>query len=443
MLPLRAAVGRSGDLVAPERPVPYTAQIGELEARILALLQAQPDLELVAPEAIRLRLLADHSARTAAGIAAERYRLGLEYYHGLAPVRAAESLRAASRIYRETLQDLVAIKPYADTLFMLGVSIFDGGDAVGAHVVLKDAFAQAPTRRFRPRFFSPQVEAALSAALVDYLSSANFSRPFGDVARLSAIAARLDADALLSVVLVDAGDAPPELWLTAFRARSGQVEAELRLPLAALDSGLEPFVSRWLSCLPPRAPAAALRPPAALSLRIDTSASYALYMKQPTRRAFHSLGFVTGASGALRPGFEWHARITMDTSLSDPYRDLLRAFNSVRIVAGVGFALDRGVWHLALHPGVDMRLLGSFVATTDPDCKLFGPAHRLCDRSTIADLDSDVLVGPHVSASASLELGRRFHLRLATSISAYILPFDSSDALNTPWSAEFGLGYRF
>ena len=443
VLPLRAVVGRPADLFAPERPVPHLAEAAAVEARLVAEIQRHGDVRLLTPVAVRGRFAGDHSGATTARIASERYRLGLEYYHGLAPTRAADSLRASARLYVEIYQDLIGAKALADAYFMLGVTLHDGGNPVAAHVAFKEAFALAPTRRFRPRFFAPQVESALSAALIDHLATGNHARPYGEVERLGAICDRLDVDALVTVTLVDRGEGPLEVLVAAYRGSRGGVEAEARFPLAEVEAQLEPFLSRWMACLPVRQPAAAQRPTPVTAIRIDTSAAYALYLRQPTRRTFHSVGFAAGASGRLRPGLEWHGRITMDTSLSDPYRDLLRAFNSVRLVAGIGFALQRGRWHLALQPGLDVRLLGSFVATTDPDCKLFGEDHRLCDRNTVSDLGSTVLIGPSIGAALSVELGRSFLLRIATAATAYILPFDGTEELNYPISTEFGLGYRF
>ncbi len=443
VLPLRAVVGKPADLFAPERPVPHLAAAAALEARLVAEIQRSGDVRLLTPVAVRARFAADHSGATTARIASERYRLGLEYYHGLAATRAADSLRAAARLYTEIYQDLIGAKALADAYFMLGVTLHDGGNPVAAHVAFKEAFALAPTRRFRPRFFGPQVESAMSAALIDHLATGNHARPYGEVGRLGAIADRLDVDAVVTVSLVDRGDAPLEVLVAAYRRSRGAVEAEARFAYADVESELEPFLSRWLACLPVRQVTPIRQPAAASAIRIDTSAAYALYLRQPTRRTFHSVGFAAGASGRLRPGLEWHGRLTMDTSLSDPYRDLLRAFNSVRLVAGIGFALQRGRWHLALQPGLDVRLLGSFVATTDPDCKLFGENHRLCDRSTVSDLGSTVLFGPSIGAAVSVDLGRSFVLRLASAATAYILPFDGTDALNYPISTELGLGYRF
>jgi hypothetical protein len=178
-------------------------------------------------------------------------------------------------------------------------------------------------------------------------------------------------------------------------------------------------------------------------MRLDTSGSYALYLRQPTRKDFHSVGFSVGLSDELRPDLEWFVRVNMYTSLSDPYRDLLHAFNSVRLLAGLGFAWQRGPLRVFVRPGLDVHLLGSFVTTTDPDCKLFGLSHKLCDPQTVLDLDQRILMGGNLALGGHVSIGRNFFAVIQGSVSAYFLPLAGTDRLNFPLSGEAGLGYRF
>ncbi|MEY3014159.1 MAG: hypothetical protein RIT45_2894 [Pseudomonadota bacterium] len=444
LLPVKSVLGKVSDLFAPERSPEHLSLVAGVEASVADALRGHGFVQLLDPAGVRARLSDDHSARTAGRLAAERYRLGLEYYLGLAPARAVESLRRAVALYQEIFQEIVATKPIADAAFMLGVSLVDAGNAVAAHVALKDAFALQPERRFRPRFFGPQVEAALSSALADHLSTGNHSRPYGEHERMLALARRLNVDAIVTVAVVRDEQGALEVRLAAWRRERQGFEAEARFPLAALEGQLEPFVSRWLACVPVAQTGGAVqnrrrqRP-----VWMDTSASYALYLRQPTRLSFHSLGFAAGVAVELRPNFEWFARVNMYTSLSDPYRDLLHAFNSVRAVAGVGFAIERGPLRFVLQPGLDLHVLGSFIATTDPNCKLFGERHPLCNNATVSNLEADVLVGLNIATVGIWELGRRFLLIGRASVSTYFLPLDGTDRLNFPISAELGLGYRF
>jgi hypothetical protein len=213
------------------------------------------------------------------------------------------------------------------------------------------------------------------------------------------------------------------------------------MPLQGAEPRLQAFLSRWLACVP----VAETRPsrPHSPDMRLDTSGSYALYLRQPTRRDFHSLGFTVGLSNELRYNLDWFVRVSMYTSLSDPYRDLLHSFNSLRLLAGMGFAWNRGPLRFFVRPALDLHLLGSFVATTDADCKMFGLEHKLCDRSSVANLDQNVLAGGNLGAGMHVAIGRNFFAAVQGTISAYFLPLTGTDKLNFPLSADVGLGYRF
>ncbi len=441
LLPLKSALVRASELLAPG--VPRATHVASLEARVLRALRQHPYTQVLSPADVRRRLAADHGLAAAARAAQARYRLGLEYYMGLSPARAIQSLQEAARLFEDVFRDVSAPKALADAWFMLGVSMVDAGNAVQGHVALKRGFAVQPGRRFRPRFFPQRVEQALHAALADHLSTGNHARPYGDAERLTRLANRLRVDALVTVTLRRARDGAPQVVVSTFQGKPQRFDSEVALPLEASATQLEPALSRWLACLPVQARSGAAPPRRDAPMFMDTAAAYALYLRQPTRRPFHSVGFAAGFAQQLRPGLEWYARVHMFTSLSDPYRDLLHAFNSVRFLAGVGFALQRGPLRFWVRPGVDVHALGRFIATTDPDCKLYGESHHLCNQSTVRNLEQDVLVGFHLAVGTQVALGRRFFVLLRLSGSAYVFPLSNTDDLNFPAGAELGLGYRF
>ena len=238
-------------------------------------------------------------------------------------------------------------------------------------------------------------------------------------------------------------DHNPEVLLSAYHARRDRFEADASLPKAATATRLEPALARWLDCVTIPIRAGADTPRTSQPFFMDTSAAYALYLRQPTRQLFHSVGFAAGVASQVRPGLEWFARINMFTSLADPYRDLLHAFNSVRLLAGVGFAVQWRYVRLWARPGIDLHTFGRFIVTDDPNCKLFGESHRLCDASTVRTLEQGVLAGFHLAIGGDVALGRRFFVTARLSGTAYILPLSSADELNYPLGAEAGLGYRF
>ncbi len=439
ILPFKSQMASPSDLFAADKALAGGADAEAVEAELARLLASAPMVRPLPVAEVR-RLLGDDPAATAQAQAAQQlYRLGLELYLSLAAARSVEKLQQSTHLYRDALQDVIDPKPYADAQFMLGVALVDSGRAAEGHIALKDGFALQPDRRFRPNFFPPAVASALASALTDHLTTADSLRPYGDHQRLFQISRRLGVRWLIHGSL-RRGAQETELTVAVYSAQRRLLEAELRVPLSQALDKLEPFLSRWLACAPvePERPILA----AADRWRLDTSAVYAPFLRQPTRRAFQSLGFSTGVAHEFRPHLEWFSRVALHTSLSDPYRDLLRSFNSARALAGVGATVRSGPLRLFAQLGLDAHLLGSFAASVDPDCKLFGTTHRLCDPKSVLDLDQQVLFGINVAAGGQLHLGGDFLLSLRLSLSNYFLPLDGTDRLNLPLAAEFGLGYR-
>lgn len=440
LLPVKLDLAKPDELFSPEtaRVLDHAARV---EAALVRVLERQVYLSLRPPAVWQRELSAAPQAEAVFRTAQDSYRQGLDRYLGVQPALAADNLKRAVELYRDTLwQDLLDPKPLADAQFMLGVALVELGRPEGL-VALREAFAVQPTRRFRPNFFPPQVNTALREAVAEHVASADPVHPYGDNRRMVALAQRLGV-AWLLMGSVRQGAQGPELALAVFSAQRRRIESELRVPLTEVDAKLDAFVSRWLACVqveetgPPR--------PAVDPVRLDTSGTYALYLRQPTRRDFHSLGFALGVSAPLRPHFGWFARAAFYTSLSDPNRDLLRAFNSVRLVAGLSVLVDIGAVRLFARPGIDLHWLGDFAASTNPNCKLFGSDNpRLCPASALLDLNQRLLAGGHLAVGAQFTISPEFFLHLQSGVSVYVLPLAGSDRLNFPWSTDVGLGYHF
>jgi hypothetical protein len=255
----------------------------------------------------------------------------------------------------------------------------------------------------------------------------------------------LKVDALVTVGVTLGKDKKPWLTISVFRTSRRQIEDEISLPIEALPHKLDAFMSRWLACLPvlERSGSRSSGRRKKASVWLDTSASYAQYQRHSQiRRAFHSLGFAVGVAQRVGPGFEWYGRLNLYTSLSDSYRDLLHPFNSVRVLAGVGFATGKSPVRVFARTGLDFHILGNFLATRDPWCKAGGESHPLCSGS-VTSLEQDILVGVNLAVGSQLHIGRRFFVVLQSSVSTYFLPFDGTNELNYPLSAELGMGYQF
>lgn len=444
VLPFRVHVAQTATLFQPDAPRAVAADAEALAAVVERTLQRQHQVSVRGVSAVRQRLDELPGAGSQRTVAEQHYRLGLELYLNLSTARSAQALQKAVQIYRGIWQDVVEPRPFADAQFMLGVALVDLERGAEGHLALKDGFLLQPERRFRARFFPPAVEQALTAALIDLQATLDPAHPYGDHARLAQLARALDSRWLVTGVIVQRGADAPLLHLAVYSAQRRTLEGELTLPLSRAtdspDGALDAFFSRLLACVPqqPRLAAPAVKAPA---LHLETAAAYAPFLRQPTRATFHSAGFAAGAAGSIRESLEWHARMELYTSVADPYRDLLFSFNSLRLRGGVGFGFETGPVHWFLRPGLDLHLLGQFVASTDPDCKLFGRDHPLCDPRTVLDLEQSLLVGINLAGGARVPLGRGFFASLQSSISSYFLPLDGTDRLNFPLSAELGFGY--
>ncbi len=442
ILPVRSHDLTVGELFTPDAPR-QNDLAPALEAQLLGLLRASPLVRTLSPDEVRQTLAQDPALQPLQQLGQQRYRQGLEQYLNLATDSATQTLQIAVEMARSGFQDVIDPKPLADALVMLGVCLLDRGEPGKAHIALRDAFAAQPERRFRSNFFAPAVNAELAKAFVDWRETSDATRPYGDHRRLHTLAERLGADGLVYATVRPSADGP-ELWLVIFDTRRRVVDSELRVPLHDSAAKVDAFLSRWLTCVP----VAETEPdPTTIrhddGIRLDMSGGYALYLKQPTRQNFQSVGFSVGMAREFRNGIEWFGRLHMYTSLSDPYQDVLHAFNSVRAIGGLGFTYRFGPLRLYARPGLDAHFLGDFVATTDPDCKFFGTTHPLCDKSSVVDLQQRLLFGLNLAVGATVHIGRNFFVQVQGSSSLYFLPFGSTDKLNYPTGGDVGLGYAF
>ncbi len=442
ILPVRSHDVAVTDLFSPDAPR-QSDWTPAIEAQLLALLQSTPMVRALSPDQVRLALGQDPTLQPLQQLAQQRYRQGLEQYLNLSTDSATQTLVSAVEMGRAGFLDVMDPKPLADAQVMLGVCLLDRGEPAKAHIALRDAFAAQPDKRFRGNFFAPAVNVELAKAFVDWRETSDLTRPYGDHRRLHTLADRLGADGLVYAT-VRATPEGPEVWLAIFDARRRVVDSELRVPLRDSAAKVDAFLARWLACVP----VAETEPdPTSIrrddGVRLDMSGGYALYLKQPTRQNFHSMGFSIGVAHEFRNGIEWFGRANMYTSLSDPYRDVLHAFNSVRIIGGLGFTWRHGPLRLYARPGLDAHLLGDFVATTDPNCKFFGTDHPLCDKTSVADLQQRLLFGLNLAVGASVHIGRNFFVQMQGSSSLYFLPFGGTEKLNYPTGGDLGLGYSF
>lgn len=450
LLPLKPALTLPEGLFRPAVPRP-----GSLRYAVAAVTSALDGHDFVRfsdPPAVRKSLAANSGAKATFRVAQERYRLGVEYYMSMAFQRSAASMARAAQLHRDVLWDAVDPKPLADAYLIRGVSLVQQGALPAAHVAFKQMFAAQPDRTFSRRgFYGAAVDTALQRALRDEAVTGKHDRPYGDVARLHKIAANLRADALITAAIARKDG---KLWLLLgfFRAEHRVFAGRLRVditdiaqPGSRVADRIDAFVGRMLACLPIHPSKRTRKPKVDRGIWIDTSSVGGAFLRKPTRLQFYTLGFATGVEQRLRPGFAFFGRISVLTSLPDPFRDLVQTFNSLRGTAGVSFALSVGRFRFFFRPGVEVHFLGSAVATRDPGCKFFSLEHWTCNQTPqfTKSLEQDVLVGINGALGAQIAVGRGFFTTAQASSSFYFLPLDGARDLNIPVFGEIGLGYRF
>lgn len=448
VLPIRSALVRTSELFggAPD-PRDSTA---ELRAAVLTSLQSRDYVDILSPTAVREQLRKARGAAGTASVARERYRLGVEYYLSMAFDRAVDSLKRAETLYDEIFHDIVAPRAPADAWLIRAVALVQAGQHAEAHVAFKRMFALQPSRRFARRgFYGPAVDAALVTAFEDFLATGRHDSPFGDVERLHRLAERLHADALV-IAAQRRGPEGEQAVISVFRAADRVVAGRLVVPLRGFSEPgsraarrIDAFVSRQVACVPVRARTASAKSPKRRHIWLDTGATAGAFLRKPTRQQFYSLGFSAGIEQRMRTGVSWFGRANVLTSLSDPWRDLPQAFNSLRGIVGLGFARTIGPVRLFFKPGVEAHVLGSARTTSDANCKFFGVDSYKCDKTVTRNLEQDVLLGVNGAVGAQVHLGRRFFLASQASSAWYFFPLSGAQDLNFPLFIDLGLGHEF
>lgn len=248
ILPILVDLPAVEDLFGADRQKAAPA-VPDIASNILRMTTGQPYVSVLSAARVRDALAGDADGQLRARNAEEWYRKGLQLYLGLGP-QAHVYLRQAVSEYAAAFQDLIDAKPFADALFMLGVSLIDSGDKDAGHIALKEAFRLEPMRRFRANFFPPVVNAALLAALYDRQKTADPIHPYGDNRRMLQLAQRLGVQWLIFGSLRPGSqpNAASELWLAIYDAQRRVVDAEIRLPAENSTDRLDAFLTRWLAC---------------------------------------------------------------------------------------------------------------------------------------------------------------------------------------------------
>jgi hypothetical protein len=154
----------------------------------------------------------------------------------------------------------------------------------------------------------------------------------------------------------------------------------------ALSPATREAISRWLHAWHPCALARddghPLRwqaaPPPALHLSLAYRHDLWLHHRQ-TRLGLHGPGVALTAAWEPSGRLQLWGRFAQVTTLTDARGDLLAQFGATHLGLGAGLRVGDAALSLSLRFGLAAALtLNDFEATTDIDCKFFGPASARC-----------------------------------------------------------------
>lgn len=411
---------------------------------LIRRLAVEPKLQVFAPKQVMERIMAlpSHAGKIDLGI--NRMDLGMDLFKNLRVTDAIPHLEQAHAALKDAHYSLLA--PYKMATLLLTLAQCQLEEKLGhlAHIKLKEMFFRSPRKRFKQGFYSNTFEQALKSALVDFVATYPKGNPLGSMAGLDRFVNDIDVDSLVYAYLVSGNDGP-QIMVRVYDRESRNFSYRSTLPSAGHANDLERidrFVSRWATCLPTHV--GLPKGPQSFPSRffIDTNFSYSLFLKDPTRRVFHNLGMGLSAEWQFAQSLGVFGQINMYTSIQDPDRDLKDSVSSVRVVAGLSFAIDQDWWRIFLRLGFDVHVPGSFTITTDAHCKFFGEGDKECT-GDVFHLGGEITMGPTGALGAQFFVGRDLYVSVRINASTYVIPLDRSAVLNHPFGMETGIGYTF
>lgn len=427
-----------------DRPPAVDTTGRQLSETAVSVLSLEPELKVIRP----LDGLERDKGREDRGIVARGFlHLGRELYRNIRVREAIHALEKGVEAARSEFLDVTDPELASDLYLYLGLSYLEEGSAALAHVAFKNLFFVTPERRFLKGYFPEQAELAIKAAAVDFLRTFSKDQPFGSATRASRFARAVKARQVVYVYLVR-GEDGDQVGIRALgpSGREGTFIEEYGLDFGLKTLGgarerVSRAMSTWLACaeLPSRVEPKREWP----NFYMDTSGAYALFLKYPTRKVFHNVGFGVGLSYQILENLDFFARLNLFTSFPDKYNDLVTGYTAIRAILGVGYTL-RGDWgRMFVHTGFDLQYLSDFASSTNPNCKFFGVGSEFCRSSEVKRLPYRFLGGINVTLGANVTISGPIYLLVQAGVTAYFFPAGLDAPLNYPLSAEIGLGYAF
>jgi hypothetical protein len=462
---------------------PFSQPAPEGVLHVRALARRRAGLEAAVSDALAgldlVRVLGDAGLRAAVGaipslagqalVADERLALGRERWLGLDATDALAQFDVARRLMREAFVDLLAPERYAELALWRGLALMELGQEAEARAAFLETFLHDPARRFTPGWYGAAAERAMHGAIADLTSHPAPEALRFPADRLARLARTLGADHTLTGVVVPRGaddrdgrpqDGAPSRLLLSLRAE-GPADAEpadrvLTLSVSPPAAPVDPVtltteakgtLSRWLlawhTCTLAREDSHPLRwaRPDRRDVHVTLSYRHDVWLHhRQTRLGLHGPGVGLSVAWEPAPWLQFWGRFGQVTTLTDPRGDLLSQFGATHVGVGAGLRLGDDVLSASLRLGLSGALtLNDFEATTDIDCKFFGPESPRCAAVFVARAPL-VWVGVASGLSVRWNPAPGWHVAGDLMVDAFAGTPTATRELNYPVALSLGVG---
>lgn len=427
-----------------------TPEAPPLDATVLDTLRTEPEAE-----AVRAVDVLTASGEGRGNVARGFLHLGIELYRNLRVDDAVLTLEKGVETGLVEYLDVLDPPRMFDLYLYLGLSYVEQGRVGLAHVAFKNMFLVAPREAFRrPEFrrgyFPAAAEEAIRAAAVDFVQTSPQEVPLGSTERTADLLKATGSKALVDIYLTNGASRKGLLSIRIHEPvpneRSVRTAWARRHPYPGPREAQDLIsrdISAWFACtdLPSRLPPRERMP----RFYMDTTGSYVLFLRHPTRNVFHNAGFGVGLAYQILRELDFFARVNLLTSFPDKYNDLIAGFTSIRFHTGVGYTLQ-GAWgRFFVHTGLDLQYLTNFVSSTDPACKIAAWTNNpeFCNPAHVERLPYRFLGGAGVVIGVDVFLLGPIYVTFKVGAATYFFPAGPASPLNFPLVGEAGLGYAF
>lgn len=415
------------------------------ESALLEHLQTQlAQYDLVKPQA--LQTLADNLSvdlhRTLT-LAQERFDMGLSAWKALNPQDAVTHFERARELHREAFSDLLAPHLLAEVELYRGLALLDLGEQGLAHFAFAQSLFYAPEQRFQPGYYESSVEERLQAAALELQRITDVLSIRFSGERLSALGKALKRDYILvHARLQQKNETLLQVGLFDVRHASFAFRVQSKTP-EAIPKELDYALSAWHTCAL-EVSRALVRKRESAPWSIELGYAHHVWLHHsPTRNFLQGPGVVLGINHRFNSNLEFWAAYRQRVTLMDGNTDLLDVFTSGHLSTGLGLMVGPEVLRLSLRLGLELALShADITATTDVDCKFFGPSHPRCGTTFQAN-NPAVWFGLEVGLRLRYMPVRSWYVSFDIGMNSYLLSQSLSSKLNFPLHTSIKLGIPF